>query len=305
MYWILKSLEYVIGALPMRTAIRTGQALGWFAGSVIRFRRREVEQTLRTCFPNKSDEDIRSTARNMYLHLGGSATELFWYCRRGTGAFAPQMIFSKEQSALVEELKARNKGVLVLTAHIGNFELFGTFAALFGHSVTAVVKPIKNAGVQRFWNEQRDTLRFDVLPWRSSYRECVRKLRNNEMVAMIMDQNTVRSQGVFVDFFDRPACTTQGLALLASQSGAPVLPAFMVQRENFKHELVFSEVIEPPPDKSPETIQTYTQKYTAVIESWIREYPEQWIWLHRRWRTQPKPEPESIHETTQSQQVAS
>jgi len=297
MYWVLKSFEFFIGLLSLRTAIRVGQGLGWMAGSIVRFRRREVQQTLRQCFPEKPESEIQSIARNMYLHLGGGVTELFWYCRRGTQSFAPRMIYSEEQTALVNDLMSRGKGVLVCTAHIGNFELFGTFAALFGYPITAVVKPIKNAGVQRFWDEQRDTLMFDVLPWRTSFRDILRKLKANELVAMIMDQNTIRSQGVFVDFFGRPASTTPGLAILAAQSGTPVLPAFMVQRSNFKHEMVFGDVIEPPTNKTPETIQAFTQQYTSIIESWVREYPEQWIWLHRRWRTQAKPDSEGVDET--------
>lgn len=300
MYWFLKSLKYAIGALPLRIAVRAGQGLGWVAGSAVRFRRREVEQTLRTCFPEKSEDDLRMIARNMYLHLGGSTAELFWYCRRGMDTFTPRMLFTAEQAQQMDALKAQGRGILLLTAHIGNFELFGSFGALTGHPITAVVKPIKNAGVQRFWNEQRNNLGFEVLPWRTSFRECLRKLRNNEVVGMIMDQNTIRSQGIFVDFFGRPASTTRGLAILAARSGAPVLPSFMVQRANFEHEIIFNEVIEPPPDTSPETIHAYTQKYTSVIEAWVREYPEQWIWLHRRWRTQPKPEIDSSHETTQA-----
>ena len=111
-----------------------------------------------------------------------------------------------------------------------------------------------------------------------------------------MDQNQTRSRGVFVDFFDRSASTSPGLAILSAQTGAPVLPAFMIHRANFKHEMVTYPAIEPPPDKSPESIHAFTQQYTAVIEDVVRKYPEQWIWLHRRWRTQAiddTPEPEA------------
>jgi KDO2-lipid IV(A) lauroyltransferase len=103
----------------------------------------------------------------------------------------------------------------------------------------------------------------------------------------MLDQNMTRTEGVFVDFFGRPACTTPGLAYLAAQSQAPVVPIFLLRNPDHRHTFRVLPVIDPPPDRQPDTMREYTQRYTAVLEGVIREHPDQWIWIHRRWRTQP------------------
>jgi KDO2-lipid IV(A) lauroyltransferase len=111
---------------------------------------------------------------------------------------------------------------------------------------------------------------------------------------MIIDQNMTRNEGIFVEFFGKNASTSPGLAYMAAQSKAPVIPAFMCRKPDGRHVLKFQPELEPPEDRTPESIHEATQRYTKIIEDAIREAPEQWIWMHRRWKTQPKGDTSSI-----------
>ena len=114
-------------------------------------------------------------------------------------------------------------------------------------------------------------------------------LRANGLVGFLLDQNRPLNQGVFVQFFGRPASTSPGLAVLASQAQAPVIPVFLSRRPDGTHHLQILPLIEPPPDRGPATVLRYTQLYTTVTENAIRRHPDQWTWIHRRWKNQPLP----------------
>jgi len=122
----------------------------------------------------------------------------------------------------------------------------------------------------------------------------LRALKDNGTVGLLIDQNWNRREGVFVEFFGRPACTTDGLALLALHTGAPVIPAFMVRKPNGHYRLVIGEEVPlvDTGDRKTDAIVN-TQNFTRVIEALVRQYPDQWLWVHRRWQTQPQPGPGS------------
>ena len=184
----------------------------------------------------------------------------------------------------------RSNGALVLMAHLGNWELCGYSTRLVDCPVSVVVKPMKNKKFEAYLTRTRERMGAHMLPTTSSYRECLRRLRKAEILTMILDQNTHRHRGVFVEFFGRPACTTQGLAILSAQSQAPVIPVFVVRRDDDRYDMFIHPAIDPPADREAASLRQATQHYTRIIEDMIRKYPDQWIWIHRRWRTRPKQE---------------
>jgi KDO2-lipid IV(A) lauroyltransferase len=186
------------------------------------------------------------------------------------------------------EALARKKGVLVLTAHIGNWDLMGLWAAS-QLPLTIISKEIKNRSLNAFWMEKRKHHGLRIVPARDSYRACLRVLKAGECLGFVLDQNMTRPNGIFVEFFGRPASTTPGLAALSAHTGAPVLPVFMVRRADGRHEVKVLPLLEPPATRKADAIAEATQRYTRIIEDVIRQHPDQWIWMHRRWRTQRLP----------------
>lgn len=284
MYRVFKVLEGLIGRLSLDAATAVGGGVGRMVGLLAGNRRREALNALKLSLPDLTPQDRQHVVRDMYRNLGRGFAEVFWYGARGTSSFADHMAVSPEDAKTVRNLKEDYGGFLILTAHLGNLELFATLALQFDLPMTAVVKRIRGEGASRYWTEKRHQLGVKTLPVKASFRECIQTVRGGETVAMVMDQHQPPHQGVMVDFFGRRASTSPGLAVLSAMTQAAVLPAFMVREGRTRHRLVLRPLIESPPDKSKETIRAYTQKYNDVLEDVIGTYPDQWIWMHRRWK---------------------
>lgn len=281
----LKVLAFLFSRLPLPMALAVGRGLGWIYGSVVRYHRHDACEALRRSFPDKPETEIRSIVSRMYAGLGMNVMELMRLIDARSGY--PGLLVEMEGSEHIAAGLSRGKGVIVLSAHTGNWDLLCTAAPTWGYPLTIITKKIKNKAINDVWMDIRSRYGLKFVPAHNSYRACLQALRKNEIVGFILDQNMIRTEGVFVDFFGKPACTTPGLAYMSAQSGAPVLPVFMVRRPGGRHLVKILPPLEPPPDRQPETVREHTQNYTRIIEQHIREYPEQWIWLHRRWRTTP------------------
>ena len=282
---VLKAVSGFVSRLSLPSALALGRRLGSVYGSVIRYHRRDALEALRRSFPGKSDIEIRGILKRMYENLGMNLVELLRLSRAPDGYFRDFIAWDGEEH--VRNALARQKGLLVLSAHMGNWDLLCTAAPRFSYPLTIITKEIRNKAVNDFWMDIRARFGLKFAPAHSSYRMCLSALKKNEIIGFILDQNMIRDEGVFVDFFGRPACTTPGLAYMSMQSGAPVVPAFTIRQEDGHHLVKILPPIEPPPDRTPQTIQQFTQVYTHIIEQVVREHPDQWIWIHRRWRTVP------------------
>lgn len=188
---------------------------------------------------------------------------------------------------------ARASGAVVLTAHLGNWELFAYAHALFGHPVTVVHRPMRNGRIDEAIIGVRSRSGTRSIAKKAAAREAIRALRNGEMVAIPADQNQTRRYGVFADLFGLPASTTPGPARLAMLTGAPIYPAFLIRDgETDRHRLEFFPALPMAETGDRDAdIATNTRRCNAVIEQMLRAHPEQWIWFHKRWRTRPEGEP--------------
>jgi KDO2-lipid IV(A) lauroyltransferase len=283
---LLKCLSKIFGALPLNPALALGSALGWFYGTMIRHHRRDAVEALRRSLPEKNDAERRQILNQVYRNLGMNAAEEMRMPSVSNDYLKDFILWDDE--APIRDVLSAGKGLLALTAHVGNFDLLCTIAPQFNYPTTIITKVIKNKAINDWWMAARSRFGLKFVPAHNSYRQCLGALRKNEIVAFILDQNMIDTEGIFVDFFDKPACTSPGLAYMSAQSGAAVVPVFMIRLANGHHRVKVMAPIPPPPDRKPETISHYTQLYTKIIEDVIREYPDQWIWVHRRWRTVPK-----------------
>ena len=286
MKFILQAICGFFSCLPLSVALAIGRGLGWIYGSAIRYHRQDAIDALTRAFPEKTQAEIIGIVRQMYANLGMNLAEIL---RLGkvTDEFLRDMIEIEGDEHARAALQ-RNKGAVVLTGHLGNWDLLASIVPRLGYPLTVISKNIKNKGVNEYWMSVRQRFGVKFVPAHNSYRTCLTALKKKELIGFILDQNMIDTEGIFVDFFGKPACTTPGLAYMSAQSGAPVVPAFMIRRDGGRHLVKVLPPLDPPPNREPETIREFTQKYTKIVEDMIRQYPDQWIWIHRRWKTEPR-----------------
>ncbi|MDD4118032.1 MAG: hypothetical protein EOM10_02765 [Opitutae bacterium] len=290
--WFLKSMAKGVACLPARWAQALGRGAGWVLAHGMRLRRTYVLEVLARSFPEKTPDEHRAIYAAMCRHQALNLVEILRFAGGREEEIRARIEVSGEE--VVKQALERGKGVLVLIAHFGNYDLMGLFASrLLGYPVTIITKTLKNQRLNELWWELRQKAGLKTLPSHNAYRACVRALRRNELVGFMLDQNRPSGQGVFVDFFGKPASTTPGLAMMSAQTGAPVVPVFMRRRPDGRHVLEALPVIEPPPDRKEETLRACTAAYTKIIEDEIRRDPAQWMWLHKRWKSRPANEAES------------
>ena len=183
--------------------------------------------------------------------------------------------------------KQEGRGVLIATAHLGNWELSAFAHALMTEPMHVMVRPLDNPSVDRLVERRRTLSGNRLIDKRDAARSVIKALRGNEAVGVLIDQNTAAAEGVFVDFFGKLACAGSGFVKLAHRSQAPVIPGFALwDRSHKRYVLRFYPRVEMTGD-----IDADTQRLHSVIEAIIREYPDQWMWIHRRWKTRPPGEP--------------
>ncbi|MHB8909206.1 MAG: lysophospholipid acyltransferase family protein [Syntrophales bacterium] len=240
---------------------------------------------LRCAFPEKSDSEILWIARDVYRNMGIMAAEFFDIPRltkENIGKFV-------EVEGLEHGLRAleKGRGVLFFTGHFGNWELSATAAALLIKPAAVIYRKLDNALLEHLVLRVRSAAGNILIPKEHAMRTLIRSLKRNEIVGILIDQNVAWYEGVFVDFFGRPACTTNGLALLALHTGAPVLPGYMVRLPDGRYRLVVGPEIEliRTGDRDADVLAN-TRRFTKVIEEVVRRYPDQWFWVHQRWKTQ-------------------
>jgi len=241
-------------------------------------------QNLRKAFPEKSTAEITRIARGAFDNLAIMAAEFF-----DLPFFTKETLQQRVQIEGWEHYETalrKGKGIIALCAHFGNWELQAPVAGLLMGKFTAVYRPLDNKMLETVTFLARSAHGFCLIPKGQSGQIIREHLRKNEGVAILLDQNMDKRHGVFVDFLGMPACTAVSIASLAIQTGATVLPIFMVRQQDGRYHLVIKAP--PPLDNTGDYQQdlfTNTQRFTKAIEEVIREYPEQWFWLHQRWKT--------------------
>ncbi|HEY0459375.1 MAG TPA: lysophospholipid acyltransferase family protein [Pyrinomonadaceae bacterium] len=283
----VRSLLGAIGALPFETSMRFGKAVGRFLAKRFPKLKKTARRNLEIAFPEMAETErekiVVGTFESLGRHLGfvshfnkfklESAREL-------------TEVVGKEY---FDEAHATGRGVLFFTGHFGSWEVFNLLPPAFGYGMNILVRRIDNPLVENFVDKMRTRFGSITLDKTKAARTMFRALENGELLGILADLNVQEKEGVFVDFFGVPASTTTSIAKLAIKTNAVVLPAFAVWEEEKQKYVVYLEppVEYVPDDNSLENIRDLTQKITATVEKYVRLYPEQWLWIHKRWNTRP------------------
>lgn len=239
---------------------------------------------LKNAFPEKTMKEIITLAKKIYRHFGIVAAELF---------DIPKLKREDVEDLIdiegLENLKSaleKNKGLLIFGAHFGNWELMAVAISLIVQPMLIIYRPLDNPILEDLIKWVRATAGSKTIAKERAMRAMLRTLQKNEVVGLLIDQNVAWQEGVFVDFFGRPACTTDGLAILALHTEAPVISAFMARQPSGKYRLLLGKEVEiVNTGDRDQDVKTNTQTFMSVIENIIRQYPDQWLWLHQRWKT--------------------
>ena len=273
--------------MPRGAARRIGQAIGALAFTGLARLRRTGERNLALAFPEAGPEWREQTLRGLYRSLGWQLAE-FCQMRRYTPANTRSFL-RYEGLEHFEQAQALGRGVLIVTGHLGAWELSSYYHSVMGHPMSMVIRRLDNPRVDRFVNRIRCLHGNQVLHKDDFARGLLGAMREGRSVGILMDTNMTPPQGVFVPFFGVPACTASGLARVAQKTGAAVLPGFLLwHQDEQKYVLHFYPAIElaRTGDGEADALEN-TARCTAAIERVIRAYPEQWLWVHRRWKTRP------------------
>lgn len=288
-------LGFAVRLLPLRAAQSFGKFLGSLFYWLFAERRAIAILNLRHAFPEKSDGEIKSIARGAFQNFGISVAEFVWFPRMTPRRL--RKIVRLSNIDLIEALLRRGKGLILMSGHFGNWELLGLSTAHFsGHPITIIVHNQRNQLVHKVLNQYRCRWGNSSVPRELSVRESLRRLTDGKVVAMAADQSASRD-GLFVRFFGRPAATHRGPAIFSLRTGAPIVMGFLIRNTRGKHEGIFEEVkTDDLRGYSEEHVAELTRRHVAVLERYVRQYPDHWLWMHRRWKhTDPKASYECSH----------
>jgi Kdo2-lipid IVA lauroyltransferase/acyltransferase len=254
--------------------------------------RKVAEFNLRLAFPDWDEQQRNAVIRGMVRNLGWMAAEFARFPRYTRENIGDVLILDGHENFL--EGQQRGNGVLYLTGHIGAWELSSFAHALYGFPLHYMARPLDNARVDRLVNRYRCLSGNQPIFKNESARVLLKILRESGTVGILADQNTMPEEGIFVDFFGKTACTSTGIARVALRTEAAVVPGYAVWDESIgKYRLRFEPAVKLIRTGDTERdVSVNTQKFAQVIEGIIRQYPEQWVWVHARWKTRPKGEAE-------------
>jgi len=257
---------------------------------VLARRRRLAVRNLELAFPELPGHAHRRIARHSFQHLGVLFTEGCAVLRRPLPEISAGIrLEGLEHVRAVMEAHGR---ALVLTAHLGNWELLTLAPALTGYPLTVVARALDSAALGAWAERLRGTAGVEVIDKRAALRPLLEALRRGRLVGVLLDQNAARREGVFVPFFGRAASTSRAVAVLALRTRTPVLPAFTRRLGPGRHEIRVHPALPLPDSVDAEAVVALTAACTRAIEDAVRATPEQWLWSHDRWRTRP---PEERH----------
>jgi KDO2-lipid IV(A) lauroyltransferase len=280
---LVHGLTAAVRVLPVTAVRSAGAMLGRLVYSVDGFHRRLALTNIGRALPSKPVEEQRDTIRRVFAHFGSVLLELI-----KLGTLTDEEIDARievEGEERIRQAYAKGRGLLLFTGHFGYWEV-GAFAlALRVQPISVMARPLDNPYLHDMLERIRRRRGNSVIYRQGAIRKVLQELAANRAVAILIDQHLHTPDAVFVDFFSRPAATTNALAALALRTGAPVIPAFILPLPNGRYRVVFEHAVEPPAPDSPDAVRVFTQRCTDVLEMYIRRHPELWLWMHRRWRT--------------------
>lgn len=287
--FIIRILAIIIRWLPKGYALMLGSGLGGFLYLALKKRRRIALENLQIAFGDEMSADERAQiCRESFKQIGKTAIEFLRF---------PKLTFENIWDEVTVEGKEhligalnQGKGAIVFLPHFGNWELLAlVYGALIPDRAKAIAFPLKNRHLNALVSQYRERLSLKLITRRQAVRETLRALKGGYAVGFFADQNAGR-EGVFVDFFGKSASAVRGPATLALKTGAPLLLSMDIRQPDDRHHVVITPEIDLEISSDLEQdVQTNTAHILKILETYIRQYPDQWLWTHNRWKTQPDP----------------
>ena len=281
-YALVRAVELALSLLPMRAVRRCGTWLGRLAFVIDKSHRRTALQNLANAFPARSEAERAHLAREVFEHFGSVLLELLRFGSYSREQMLAAVEFDGDERAAAAYQQGR--GVLFFTGHFGYWEMQAIVHALRHQPVSVLARPLDNPRLHTLLERTRTLTGNAVIYRQGAVRRMLQDLANNRGVALLIDQHLHTPDIVHVDFFDRHAATTSALAALALRTGAAVIPVFALPLPGGRYRLVYEHPVTPPAPDSPDAVREFTQRCTDVLEMYVRRHPEQWLWMHRRWR---------------------
>lgn len=289
-YVLFEMMSIVVRLLPLKGARRLGGSLGKFSFLVLRFREEVTLGNLRRCFPGKSDAELKRIACGAFASVGIALLELVWLPRMSAEQMKKEVRFDRPE--LVQEVHANGRGLLLLTAHFGSWEFLAQgFNVSLGIPLNMLVKTQSNKLVDRSINRGRTRFGNKIIAMETSLREVLRALRDGEVVGIAADQAAPK-ENVPIEFFGTMVPTHLGPAVLSLKMKAPILAFFPIRQADGSY---YVSVVPVPSDdlegQSDENVVELTRRHVKITEDFIRRYPDQWMWMHKRWKHVPAENP--------------
>lgn len=284
LYYIGRAAALIFTLIPLKAGLSIASALGALVFNILPRYRNLTIDNLRAAFGSeKSEAELRDIAKRVFQNLGKNAVELVNLPRLSKEDVRKYVRIANRER--LDAAYAKGKGIIVLTAHLGSWEMMAAALRDYDCPGVTIGRRIYFKKYDEYLNYIRKSHDVEVIYRDDSPRKMLKTLKQNWIVGIVADQDVDSVDGVFVNFFGRQAYTPAGPVGLARASGAVLLPVFII-REKCGHTLFIDEPIElrDTGDKEADLIYN-TQKWSNVVESYIRKYPEQWVWMHRRWKT--------------------
>jgi KDO2-lipid IV(A) lauroyltransferase len=287
LYRFITSIIFILNLLPRKSSVSLGGFLGKLAYFIIADARKRTRNNLRIAFGKEKDErELKKLTLNVFENAGKNVADAVRL--KDMKWEEIEKITQIEGLEYFDDAYKMGKGVVAVTGHISNFELSAAYLSLRGYKLSVIGRELYDPRLDALLVRSRESVGLENIPSSASVKQMIKALRSGRALGALADQDSTRVRGVFVNFFGRPARTPVGPALLAYKTESPIVPVAIVREGDDRYKIMVKEPVKLAftGDKERDTIET-TQKYTQVLESIIREYPSQWLWMHDRWKSKP------------------
>ena len=294
-YYAMRATIGALGALSWDAACKVGERLGALGYRPLGIRKRVVERQIAAAFPDLDHDAVVNLARESYKHLGRTFIEAVLLDSIGKDGLQ-QLVETVEGWEEIVEVMSKEKGAVMVTGHIGNWELAGGYVAARGIPLDAIVRGMANPLFDAYINHTREGLGMTIVHDSEAVRRTPRSLRAGRAVAFVADQGAKGLASTFVPFFGRPAKTPRGAAVFALRFEVPVLFVVALRKPNGRYRLIVERLEAKRTGDMDSDVDAIVARFTERLEHWVRVVPAQYFWQHRRWRRQPPDTPAALRD---------
>lgn len=294
-YYAMRATIGGLRALSWGAACKMGEKLGALGYRPLGIRKRVVERQIAAAFPELGPRAVVKLARESYEHLGRTFIESALLDSLGPDGLQ-KLVETVEGWEEIEAVMAKGKGAVLVTGHIGNWELAGAYVAARGIPLDAIVRGMANPLFEAYINHTREMMGMTVVHDSEAVRRTPRSLRAGRAVAFVADQGVKGLASTFVPFFGRPAKTPRGAAVFALRFDVPVVFVVALRQPNGRYRIVVERIEAPQTGDRDRDVDAIVARFTEHLERWVRAVPAQYFWQHRRWKRQPPDTPRELRD---------